>query len=1119
MNIIIMGIITKLCRGETRFFKAGLFLFLITISNTNSFAANGQKIVKDPSLVAFYNDVFKNNKKATNPKINKQKQPPKPRKVQVSENCVSYPPGSEHEFALDLKRKKEQQNLRLLMSDNKITRQTDHVKSEINRIQNIDTELFFDLVQNGKNEAQMNLGVRKTRCKKLLAPPTKRIIKKAPKVVEIIQKPKKHQPIKPIEVLEIVEDTIPVETITEEISEPEKTVETAPDENIIEEKKEQLEEIPTVETPPKPSVISKCSASPNVKSAPANAAPSMDDLFAKAFGKKAKVSAPSKITAGLRINKTTTLGDIELFSNSTGSMDQADTEVLIKLLEEVLKEEIFLKVKKELSKSTKTRFCTLNELGLITVYNSTNLTLDIEIDPELRKPQILSLLNKKKASVREENIVEAEKVSGFLNVYTTVGLNSSDSEADLRMRLEGSLNLGGAVFQTKTDYRDEKFDMGRTTLTYDRPEKLQRFSLGNISTGSRNFQENFELDGIRISKEFFLDPDLQITPKANESLTLDSDSEVELYINNQLIRRFFLNAGVYSLQDIGLYDGANNIRIRIKDEFGKVTVKRSEQYYDSHLLKPGLSLFAISVGYLSNQQSYTSSDLEKKPILSGYYQKGISKDLTLSFDAQLSSENYLLGAESIKSISIGSIKNSIAISGGKDRESGFATSFEFRPSKKYQQISLDTLRQDLLDIDTRSRSLLSNWTVTGEYRSENFSVINGVDPSLTGSSQEIDGVSFGSRVFNSNKLRGNIQTNFSLNINDDWQGTLNIGAADYYDSEDSFYSNLSATRRFDNGTRLSLGARYDTEDEFSMNLQLSIPLSRKKHKNKLDLNVLADSRDNAYETKLSLKPTSTIGKNSLSGSLEHFQGNGSKQQHLDIQYRDKNFETKFTARNRSSNGSKSTQTINIGLNTAIACLGAGCATTYPINDSFALVTGPSNQTKPIALSNNGLRFRYSDGNDTGLPDNYTALIPGKGKKAIVRLESYRTQSINIDEGTLPNGYDTEKTEFSVFPKYHQGFLVKAGGEPATVLDGMLYDDQNKVLSFKGGQWIPNDEEKGKAVAFFSNKGGIFRITAIPAGKYKLELFDYPDMEPIHINIPDTKGKPHNIGKLIIKTPN
>ncbi len=209
-----------------------------------------------------------------------------------------------------------------------------------------------------------------------------------------------------------------------------------------------------------------------------------------------------------------------------------------------------------------------------------------------------------------------------------------------------------------------------------------------------------------------------------------------------------------------------------------------------------------------------------------------------------------------------------------------------------------------------------------------------------------------------------------------------------------------------------------------MNLQLSIPFSRKKGKKRKDLDFLVDSRNNSFASKLSVNPMSFVGKNSFGGSLEHNQDDSSRQQNLDLNYRNTNFETSLTARNRYNQSSNNySQQLDVGFNTSIACVGGSCATSYPINDSFALVSGPSNQTQPIAISSQTNRFKYSDDNDSGLPDNYTALISNKGSKAVVRLDSYRYQNINIDEGTLPSGYDTEKTEFEVFPRYHQGFMV------------------------------------------------------------------------------------------------
>lgn len=834
-----------------------------------------------------------------------------------------------------------------------------------------------------------------------------------------------------------------------------------------------------------------------------NKASDLNALFAKAFGKKTAASAPSKVSVDLKINKII-LGDVTVYSNKQGILDRVDTKTLLSLLKNVLKEHVYERVLIEISKKGKVRFRALKKLGVRATYNPVDLSVDLKINSNLRKPLVLSMQAKKNASVREENKIKSDEISAFLNMYSNVGLNSGSTKPDLKMKLEGSLNIGNTVLESTIDLRSGKFSSDKVMLTYDKPDTLQRFTIGNVSSGNRNFQENLKLDGIRISKEFFMDPDLQIRPRANESFVLDSDSEVEVFINRQLRQRFYLRAGIYSLEDIGLYDGANNIRVRIKDEFGKVTIKTSQQYYDSHLLKKDLSLYAVSVGYLSSKQVGSENQLLKKPILSGYYQKGLTKDLTMSFDAQISTDSYLVGSEIITSAYLGSIKTSVAMSGGVNNNTGFATRFEFKPNKQRERISLDTLREDMLGLQNSASGFLKNWTLSGEYRSRDFSLLSQSD------SFNID------TDLSKKKLKARLQTNFSLDLLDDWRGTLNVGVSDYYESPESLSANLTATKRFHNGMSLSLGARYDSDDDFSMNLQLSIPFSTEKGKRKKNLDFLANSRDNSFESKLSVKPTSQVGKNSLGGSIEHIQNDKTRQQNLDVYYRGSSFETKLSARNSfGNNNDESSQQLNIGFNSSLACVGKNCATSYPINDSFALVSGPSNQNGPIAINNGNRSFQYSDENDSGLPDSYSALIPNNRSKAVVQLESYKFQNINIDESTLPDGYDTDKTEFEVFPRYHQGFLIKAGGEPATILNGILVNQNKKPLSYKGGQWTPVNG-KGKAIAFFSNKAGRFRITSIPTGNYKLELFDYPDMQAINVSVPDLKGKMHDIGNVIIK---
>ncbi len=826
---------------------------------------------------------------------------------------------------------------------------------------------------------------------------------------------------------------------------------------------------------------------------------SLAELYAQAFGGPAPTAAvPSNLIVDFRVNNVE-VGEIKVFSSASGMIDQVDTKTLLESLEEIVKEHVYKRIAKKLSKQEKTLFHTLTEMGLNTEYNAINLSLDLQLDSSLRKPQILSLIGKKRSSVRKENKKTAEEISAFLNMYSTLGYDIGSSKADIKIKLDGSVNIKDKVLETTVDIINDKASLGRTTITYDKPEKLQRFIVGNISTGSRNFQENLELLGIRGSKEFFMSPELQIRPKANQGFILETDSTVELYINNQLRQRFYLAKGVYSLEDIGLHDGENNIRVKIIDEFGKVTVKTSEQFYDSHLLKPGLSLYSASLGYLSKQQAGSNPHLKDVPILSGYYEKGISKDLTASFDMQLSPNSYLLGGEAISSIELGSLKYGMAVSGGQDKRAGYAARLEFKPNMTRETIKLDTLRRDMMGLDTRIGQILNSVTITEEFRSRHFAQLNQVN------------------MLNKplKRLKAQLQTQFSFNLHKNWRGSLNLAATSYYDAKNSVSANLSAHKRFNNGINLRIGAKLDSREDFAVNLQISMPLGRKKRSSRRHLELLANSKDNSLSSKASYKSAGQVGRESLSGSVATIRNDSGYNTNFDIDYRDPKYEASLRAYdNRNTSGSSQSQRLQVGFNSSIACVGKACARSYPINDSFALVKGPSNQKSPIAVKNGYGQFKYSDTSDSNLPDDYTSLIPTKGN-AVVPLESYRYQNINIDEATLPDGYDSEKTEFEVFPRYHQGFAIKAGGEPATILDGELVDEMKKPLGFKGGQWVPLSG-KGKTIAFFSNKAGRFRIPSIPTGRYKLELFDYPEMRTINVFVPDKKGSVHDVGALLIK---
>ena len=311
---------------------------------------------------------------------------------------------------------------------------------------------------------------------------------------------------------------------------------------------------------------------------------------------------------------------------------------------------------------------------------------------------------------------------------------------------------------------------------------------------------------------------------------------------------------------------------------------------------------------------------------------------------------------------------------------------------------------------------------------------------------------------------------------------------------------------------MSLGVSYTEEDDWNMGAQLSIPLSVKKGRRKR-LGMTANTKNNSIETRYEIKALNSIGRDSLSGTAIYSQNGSRKVASVEGAVRYASFDSHFSASN-SLLPAGVQQRLQVGINASLACAGKECALSYPIEDSFALVGGPKNQQQAIALNTGNRRFIYSDDEGNSLPIQYTALIKGSGSKAVVHLESYRKQRISVDEISLPFGYDPEKTEFQVDPQYHQGFSFSVGGEPGTIVDGTLVDKDNKPLGFKGGQWV-SVKNKDKAIAFFSNKVGRFRIPSIAPGDYSLELHDYPDMQEVVVTVKSQEKGVQNVENLTI----
>ncbi|RVU84733.1 hypothetical protein EOL70_10805 [Leucothrix sargassi] len=801
----------------------------------------------------------------------------------------------------------------------------------------------------------------------------------------------------------------------------------------------------------------------------ADQAADLQALFLKAFGAKKK-AVPSQFTVDLTIDEQPHEA-VLVFNNKQQVVNRVRTEDILPQLESILKKDVFEALKEAVADTKEVTFKWLAEHDIKATYDSAALSLNLKLDPEQREPLILSLLQDISSSVRKENIIEATNVSGYLNLYTNseFTFQEDDNFADIQLQLDGSLTIHKATIESLLTKSEDDWSLSNTYITYDEPHNLRRYRFGEVSSSQRNFQQGLSLYGASLNTDFSLDRSQESKPVASEKLILSTRSDVIVLLNNFQIERYTLAAGTYQLEDIGLSDGQNDITLKIIDSFGKETYQKSSQLFDNRLLKPELSKYSIAAGALA--------DDETKSAVSGHFQYGLNENFTLGVDGQLVKDQVLLGADVLSVGNLGALHAGVAMS--RDGEGDFGTAisgaFKSKVLRKHRMI---------------------RWELGGELRSNSFTNDISLAPSSGDESLRASGYYKASKLFN-----------------DKWNTAFTLSHNNFYGGDHSSNIDLSTSRRFGKGISFSAGLNYADDTDFSVKTQISIPLGGKNNRRKR-VGVIANSKDSSVETRYEIKALNSIGKGSLSGNVIHRKREDVTEERVEGSIRMPKFDSHFSV-SHVKNGSADQQQIQVGLNTSLACAGKECAITYPVEGSFALVGGPKNQDKPIALNTGNRRFIYADDEDSILPISYTALIPARGRKAVIHLDDYERERITVDEITLPFGYDPEKTEFETLTGFHHAFSFNVAGEPGTIVDGILVDTDGKPLGFKGGQWI-SKENKEKAIAFFSNKSGRFRIPSMPAGKYRLELHDYPKMQSLEVNIVSQEDGVQRLGDVTVR---
>jgi outer membrane usher protein len=701
---------------------------------------------------------------------------------------------------------------------------------------------------------------------------------------------------------------------------------------------------------------------------------------------------------------------------------------------------------------------------------------------------------KKKQYPTEDELAQPATLSAYTNLNAKFNFATLSGGSKQRLQADSVVNIKGVVLENNSTWRNDReqqWSRESTRLVVDDTSALHRYTLGDINTESRNYQQGIHIAGLRIEKMTGIDPYKEDNSASKHLFSVEQDSEVKIYVNGFLKDKKQLDAGEYNLTDLHLESGVNKVRLQITDKTGKSTEKTFTLLQDRSLLKSGEAGYAVQIG-IPAQHSTKGYQYDRSAILvSGHYKTGLTDQLTADTSFITDGKNIQVGVNAIIPTAIGNLSGRVSQLRTSTNKQGYAAGFEYQsvPSKNNKEVTL-SLSADIFDKEFSSLS----------YSREKQQLY----------------------TQNNQDTQSRISANFSKKLTKTLNANINIQRETSYKNTDTQYSaNIGISKSLQKGGTLSAQLRYQNkkQKDKSLNIRFNLPLTKENKKDRYKmLSSSYDSLDDRLINSFFIAPKGSTGKDSVGLSVSSYSGKESHTLNANISYRGEIAEMGFSQSiTQNKQGTKKIQAhSNAQIKTAISFADGQFAVSKPIRDSFVIITGPENQDKDIAVNKGGAGFTRSEGKE--LPDRYHSLIQKDISPAVINISSYYYNNLNIDSTALPLGSDLESTEFNLKSGYKQGYLLKAGGEAGVIVDATLLDTANKPLSLKGGELIAINSNK-KPISFFTNRTGRIRLLSVPPGKYQLELFDNKNKTEQILNIPNKIGNIYNIGKIHIRMQN
>lgn len=700
-------------------------------------------------------------------------------------------------------------------------------------------------------------------------------------------------------------------------------------------------------------------------------------------------------------------------------------------------------------------------------FNEEKLELELIVPPEYLPENVINFQPQ-----RKQNVIIPDQNSAFLNYrfdYTNI-----EGSQDFFLNHDLGIRFNKFTFVSKGFYYDQenKYTRLDTTIYFDDRKQLTRLSLGDFITPSSPTSSGGSLGGISYFKHFAIDPYYIYKPTFDIRTYTTFRSEVEVYLDNVLIKKEFVPPGELNLTDLYYYGGRKDIKVLIKDPFGRTEVYSYPMYFSDIMLKKGMREFNYSIGFIRENYSVKSNKYSSLDIVA-MERYGYNHFLNLGgrFEAIPSKDYYNINAETILLLGNIGVLGLLGAYSNLDDKTGTA----LMASYSFQQ----------KNFSFRTTGFASSDNYTGSYKKLNEQIKKSFS---TGMNYYIPKFGSLSLDFIHNKYK------------DSEKNLINFGYTKSIKGNISFFASLIKKYEKQNTTEFFIGISIYPEKDYTISTRYEDMKERTAEA--IQISKLAPISEGfgyrvTLEHEKTKSSTNTINPYlQLRSSFGVFEADGLMKYTKEKLY--ENFRLAYS-------GAVSYVSGTIGL-------------IRPINDSFALVR--VNELQNVKVDLNGQAIGKTN---------------KKGYIFVPDMNSYYDNLITVNDKDIPFDYDILTREITVSPWYKSGFCLKFPIERLYRYSGFLignFEGTKKPLEFVEiiieNKFEPQSPKETcissvervieKEIKIITGKDGEFYIENLRPGTYKGKIL-YKDNEIwIEFNLKDSREYINNIGNIEVNIP-